>query len=123
MFVLVLMTGCKQIEYVPIEIQTHDTVYQSKIERDSVWLHDSILVKEKGDSVFIEKWHTKIREVLKVDTVYRSKSDTVTIPKPYPVEQKPTFTQRMKYYIQAIGFSVFVIVLLLVFQWFFRRRF
>lgn len=63
----------------------HDSIYFTKVQRDSVWLHDSISVKEKGDTVLIEKWHTKYREKQVHDTTYVAKIDS--IPAPYPVEK------------------------------------
>ena len=50
-----------------------------------MWLHDSIHVKEKGDTVLIEKWHTQWRDRLRVDTLYKATHDT--IPQPYPVTE------------------------------------
>lgn len=79
------MTSCKSIEYVPVIEHKTDTLIQTKVQKDSVWLHDSIHVTEKGDTIRIEKWHTKYIESIKHDTTYISKTDT--IPQPYPVTQ------------------------------------
>lgn len=87
------LTSCKSIEYVPVETVRTDTVYKSKIIRDSVWLHDSVRVEVKGDSTIIERWHTKYMDRLLVDTVYQSKSDTISVP--VPVEKKLTRWQRV----------------------------
>ena len=81
----VLLAGCKTREFVEVERILRDTTYITKELRDSVFLHDSVSVKERGDTVFVERWHTKFRERLRTDTVYRSRTDTV--PKPYPVEK------------------------------------
>ena len=78
-----LMSSCTTTRVITVETLKHDTTYISKIERDSVWMHDSIHIREKGDSVIIERWHIKWRDRLLIDTVYKSKTDT--IPAPYPV--------------------------------------
>jgi len=81
-FLALLMCSCKTIEYVPVvehEVH-HDSIYFTKVQRDSVWLHDSIAVKEKGDTVLIEKWHTKYREKEVHDTTYVAKTDSVPVP-------------------------------------------
>ena len=51
------------------------TVFQ----RDSILLHDSIYVKESGDSIYIykERWNTKI--VLKHDTLYKIKGNYIPV--------------------------------------------
>ena len=40
-------------------ITTTDTDYITKQQRDSFYLHDSIHIKERGDTVWIERWHTR----------------------------------------------------------------
>ena len=77
-----MMCSCKSIEYVPViekEVH-HDSIYFTKVQRDSVWFHDSIAVKEKGDTVLIEKWHTKYREKQVHDTTFVAKVDSIPVP-------------------------------------------
>ena len=84
--VAVLMAGCKTKEkVVTVEKVRTDTTYIMKHQRDSVWLHDSIHVTEKGDTIRIERWHTKYIEKATHDTLYQHKTDSV--PVPYPVEK------------------------------------
>ena len=84
--VALLMAGCKTKErVVTVEKVRNDTTYIMKHQRDSVWLHDSIHVTEKGDTIRIEKWHTKYIEKATHDTLYQHKTDSV--PVPYPVEK------------------------------------
>ena len=82
-----LMCSCKTIEYVPIvEHETHhDSIYFTQVQHDSIWQHDSIRIEAKGDTIRIEKWHTKFVEKQVHDTLYQATHDT--IPQPYPVTQ------------------------------------
>ena len=77
--------GCTKVEYVTVEKIRTDTTYITKHQRDSIWLHDSVMVSEKGDTVRIEKWHTKYVSKEVHDTLYLATHDT--IPQPYPVTQ------------------------------------
>ena len=80
--IIMMMCSCKTIEYVPViekEVH-HDSIYFTKVQRDSVWLHDSISVKEKGDTIRIEKWHTKYIEREVHDTIYQAKRDSIPVP-------------------------------------------
>ena len=99
------LCGCKQIEYVTVEKVRTDTTYVTKWQRDSVWLHDSVLVREKGDTVMVEKWHTKYVETVRIDTTYLATHDT--IPQPYPViKEVPTelnWWQRLRLWIGNLG--------------------
>ncbi len=85
-----LLQGCKSIEYVPVVEHHTDTVLVNHTERDSVWVwcHDSIVTKERGDTVTVERWHwrDRWRERAVHDTTYISKTDSV--PQPFPVEVK-----------------------------------
>ena len=84
--VALLLVGCKTKErVVTVEKVRNDTTYITKHQRDSVWLHDSIHVTEKGDTIRIERWHTKYIEKVTHDTLYQHKTDSV--PVPYPVEK------------------------------------
>lgn len=79
-----LFGSCKSVEYVPVIEHHTDTLIQTKIVKDSVYLKDSTHVSEKNDTVKIEHWHTEFLKKEVHDTVYISKTDSV--PAPYPVE-------------------------------------
>jgi hypothetical protein len=84
------MAGCKTTKFVPVVEHHTDTLRVVQHHRDSIYLHDSTFVREyiQGDTVRIitEMWHTKFRDRLKTDTIYRSRTDSV--PVPYPVIKK-----------------------------------
>jgi len=86
MIVCSFFTSCKSIEYVPIIKQCTDTLIKTNVQRDSVYVHDSVTVTKKGDTVLMDRWHTKYVEREVHDTTYVSKIDS--IPTPYPVEVK-----------------------------------
>ena len=102
-----LLASCRQVEYVTVEKVRIDTTYITKWQRDSIWLHDSIHIKERGDTVMIERWHTLWRDRLRVDTIYQATHDT--IPQPYPietikmVEKELSWWQRLRLWIGNIG--------------------
>ena len=110
---MIAFTGCTTTKYVPVEHHTTDTVYQSKLQRDSVWLHDSIHVSEKGDTVRIERWRTKYVEREKHDTIYQSKTDS--IPVPYPVEKLvPRERSKVEWVLIVVGILSLMILILYV---------
>lgn len=77
-----VFTSCKSVEYVPIIEHHTDTLIQTKVQHDSIYINDSTVITEKGDTVKIEKWHTKYVEKQVHDTTYVAKRDSV----PCPVE-------------------------------------
>jgi len=77
---IILFSSCKTNPiYIPVE--TIKTEYKNKYLRDSIYHYDSIYVKEKGDSVLIEKYKNIYIDRLKTDTVLRR--DSVQVP--YPI--------------------------------------
>lgn len=91
----VALAGCKTREVVVTEHHT-DTLRLVQHHRDSIYLHDSTFVREyiQGDTVRIitEIWHTKYRDRLKTDTLYRSRTDSVPVPYPVIKEVKKPLT-------------------------------
>ena len=83
---LVTLTGCRSVRYVPVT--EYRDRYVSKtdsfIKTDSVYLHDSVTVFAKGDTVYISK--TRFKDRLKY--IYHTKTDTVAVHDsiPYPVK-------------------------------------
>lgn len=84
LFLMTMCTGCTTTKYVTIPAHHTDTLIQTKIVKDSVYLKDSTHVSEKNDTVKIEHWHTEFLKKEVHDTIYISKTDSV--PAPYPVE-------------------------------------
>ena len=107
LMLLAWLTSCTTTKYVEVERIRTDTTYITKWQKDSVWLHDSIHIRERGDTVMIERWHTQWRDRLRVDTIYQATHDT--IPVPYPVETikevpaELSWWQRLRIWIGNIG--------------------
>lgn len=106
-----LLAGCVSTKYVPVE--TVRTEYTTKsdtfIKHDSILHKDSVFVHMKGDTVWLEKWHTRyierLQEQIVTDTLIRC--DTISVP--YPVEKELTFFQKV-----AINGFVYITIALLV---------
>lgn len=81
---ITLFVGCKTVtKVVEVEKVRTDTTYITKHQRDSINVHDSVYLHEytRGDTVYIEKvrLRTDIKEKLRIDTIYKSKTDTVKV--------------------------------------------
>lgn len=118
-----LLQGCKSVEYVPVIEHRTDTVYQNTVQKDSVFVHDSTYVYEKGDTFLMEKWHTKyvLKEVH--DTTYISKTDSV--PTPYPVEVIKEVTAELSWWQRLkmkVGGAAIILCLLAFAIWVWRTK-
>jgi hypothetical protein len=115
-------SSCTTTQYVPVIEHKTDTVYQNKVKHDSIWQHDSVQIMIKGDSVTIDRWHTKYVSKEVHDTTYISKTDSV--PVPYPVEKlvpaELTTWQKLR---MNIGTFMIFATLLFAVGWLLKRKF
>ena len=121
-FVLIGLGACRSVRYIPVESVRHDSVVTILHHRDSIYQHDSVYIKEKADTVLIERWHTRWRDRVSHDTLYISKTDTIRIP--VPVERKLTKAERTyitigKWSVGAVAGLVLAVICFI----FFRRKF
>lgn len=87
--VLVVLLCCScatKTKVITVPEVHRDTTYIKQQVWDSIHVHDSIYIREKNDTVRIEKWHTRYIESIRHDTVWMHRIDSV--PEPYPVEVK-----------------------------------
>ena len=111
LLICALFGSCTTTQYVPVPEYHTDTVRISHNTRDSIYVHDSTYIKVKGDTVRIERWHTKYIEKQVHDTIYQSRTDSV--PKPYPfvkvVERELTTNQKGLMTLGALALMAFIV--------------
>jgi hypothetical protein len=68
-----ILPSCKTVDCLP-EVVYRDSIRTEYIH-DSIYRYekDSIFIKEKADTVFVEKWKTRYKDVMKIerDTVWQ----------------------------------------------------
>jgi len=77
---VLLCCACGTIKYIPIE--TTRTEYRNITTTENVFLRDSIFIKEKGDTLILEKYRYLYRDRILRDSVIIR--DTLRVP--YPVD-------------------------------------
>ena len=115
--------SCRSVKYVPVESVRQDTVYVNRLQRDSVYVADSVFVREKGDTVQIVRTRYIDRFRNRADTLRMISTDTIRVP--YPVEKELTRWQRIKLDAGGIAIGVVAAALLSIVVWLvlrFRRR-
>lgn len=114
--ILFFATGCKSIEYVPVEYRTIE--YKDRYIIDSIYNRDTVQIYTKGDTVYnnVIKW----RERFKVDTLIYFKTDSV----PVIVEVDKYINQLTKWQRWRLNaFNVLFGALLVWLFFFFRKLF
>ena len=116
-----LFGSCTTTKYITVPEYHTDTLRQVTVRHDSVMVHDSIHVSEKGDTVLIERWHTQYRDRWRTDTIYQSKHDSI----PYPVEVTKEVPAALTWWQQArihLANIVLWIILIIALWWVVKSR-
>lgn len=98
---LCAMCSCTSVKYVPVETVKTDSIRVVNVQRDSVFVHDSVFIREKNDTVYLTRWKTIYKEHLKTDTIVEVRVDSVNTV--IEVEKPLTRMQSLK---QDIGTGV-----------------
>lgn len=107
--------SCRSVELVPVDTVRSDTLYVNRLQRDSVFVADSVYVREKGDTVQIVRTRYVDRWRVHTDTLRAVSNDTIRVP--YPVERELTKWQRFKLDIGGIAIGVVAAALLSIVVW------
>ena len=106
--------SCKTTKVVTVERVTHDTTFVAREHRDSIYLHDSVFVKEwqKGDTVFITtmQWKDRWRERIVKDTLRVVKVDSIPVPYPVVKEVEKKLTKAQKGLMWTGGLSIMALL-------------
>lgn len=85
LLLIMIISSCKTTtKVVEIPVETIKKEYINSIKIDSIYVRDSIDRWQKGDTLYITKWHTKFKYINKVDTIIKTDS----IPKIVTIEKK-----------------------------------
>ena len=119
---LIMYFFCEcRTEYIPVESLRYDSVMIEKLMRDSVFMRDSVYLKEKGDTIY--KYKDRFVYVYKnrVDTFFAEKIREIEIP--VQVERKLSWWERvkLKYAECVIGALVAIALVYALRQWLARK--
>lgn len=141
--IISMLFGCKTTRYVPVEsvrteykdrvVMRHDTVRDSVRVSNDVYRHDSVSVMLRGDTVYIERWHTLLqssslqnraeRSKAAHDTLYVTRTDSVRVP--VPVERKLTKWEKTKMDFGTVAMVISAMAIIAgigVLAWWLRRK-
>ncbi len=120
LLLFLFLCGCRT-EYVPLETVRYDSVMIEKLMRDSVFVRDSVYLKEKGDTTY--KYKDRFVYVYKnrIDTFFLEKIREVEVP--VPVERKLSWWERVKmeYAERVIAVLVAIALVYALRQWLARK--
>ena len=124
-FLIILLTSaiwfssCRSIRHIPVETVRTEIQYKNRLQRDSIHVHDSIYIRDNGDTIFVNRWHTEYKDRLLRDTCYVHRTDSIQVP--YPVERELSWWQSVKLQVGEIAIGV-IIGLIIIIVWLLRKN-
>ena len=82
----ILLSGCATTKYVEVPVDRVKIEYRDRMSIDTLYRNDSTIIREKGDTVFLEKYKYIYRVKELKDTV--NVTDTITVVKPIEVTKE-----------------------------------
>ena len=109
-----LLSGCKSVQYVPVETVRTDSVYIDRYQHDSRWT--------AGDTVYQDKvlWKYVYRDKVVYDTVGILRSDTVRVP--YPVERRLTKWEQVRLNVGGWAIAILIITFTIIIGHMYNRK-
>ncbi len=112
-------SSCSRTVYVPVTSTIRDIQYKDKIQYDSIHVLDSVLIREKGDTVTIFRYRDRYRDKFIHDTAYICKTDSVRVP--YPVEKELNKWQKIKMDFGGMAIGAFFMVVMCIIIYVIRK--
>ena len=104
-----MLYSCKSVKYIPVV--TTKIEYRDNFVRDSIFRYDSVFVRDKGDTLILEKYRYLYKNSIVKDSVFIN--DTIRVP--YPVEVmkhvKSPLTSWQSFQIWCGRFALFALLL------------
>lgn len=116
--VLLCLTGCKTRHITSESVKT-DTQYIDRFHRDSIFVRDSVYIREKGDTVWLTKWRTEYRDRFIRDTIYITKTDSINTVVEVVKEKQLNWWQRFK--LDAAGWIIATMIVAILLYILYRK--
>lgn len=109
-----LLTSCRtQVKFIPVETVRTDSVFFNSARVDSIFVHDSIFVNQRGDTLIEYRYRYVYKYKDRVDTLYINKTDSISVP--YPVEKSLTRWEQTKVNYGGHAIIAVVVIVMVVF--------
>lgn len=115
-----MLCSCTHIKYVPVESTRVDSIYINKLQVDSIYMQDSVYIREKGDTIYMYKFKYLDRYKLLTDTMYVNRTDTIC--NVVEIEKPLTKWQKVKLDMGGFAFGGIVVLAIIAIFAVIRKR-
>ena len=108
-----MLLSCKSVKYIPVV--TTKIEYRDNFVRDSIFRYDSVFVKEKGDTLILERYKYLYKNRIVKDSVFIN--DTIRVPYPMEVvkQVKAPLTSWQSFQIWCGRIALFALLLVCIY--------
>lgn len=107
---LCVMCSCSRVQYVPVTTTRTDTLRTTRTAHDSVLVRDSVFTDRylQGDTVYVSRITARWRERVKIchDTVWRTRTDSVTTVASQPAPKKSSLSLWRRIVLPLVNLSI-----------------
>ena len=115
-----MLCSCTSVRYAPVESVKTDSIYINKLQVDSIYMQDSVYIKEKGDTIYMYKYKYLNRYKLLTDTMYVNRTDTIY--NVVEIEKQLTKWQKVKLDLGGFAFGGIVVLIIGIIFALIRKR-
>ena len=111
----IIVSCCKSTKYIEVPVDRVKIEYRNSVSIDTIYRNDSTIIREKGDTVFLEKYKYiyKVKELK--DTV--NITDTITVVNTVEVTKEVNKLYNWQIVLMTLGAFAIVILLYGVIKW------
>ena len=111
----IIVSCCKSTKYIEVPVDRVKIEYRNSVSIDTIYRNDSTIIRESGDTVFLEKYKYiyKVKELK--DTV--NITDTITVVNTVEVTKEVNKLYNWQIVLMTLGAFAIVILLYGVIKW------
>ena len=111
----IIVSCCKSTKYIEVPVDRVKIEYRNSVSIDTIYRNDSTIIRENGDTVFLEKYKYiyKVKELK--DTV--NITDTITVVNTVEVTKEVNKLYNWQIVLMTLGAFAIVILLYGVIKW------
>ena len=111
----IIVSCCKSTKYIEVPVDRIKVEYRNSVSIDTIYRNDSTIIRENGDTVFLEKYKYiyKVKELK--DTV--NITDTITVVNTVEVTKEVNKLYNWQIVLMTLGAFAIVILLYDIIKW------
>lgn len=112
---IIVFCSCTSTKYIEVPVDRVKIEYRNSVSVDTIYRNDSTIIREKGDTVFLEKYKYvyKVKELK--DTV--NITDTITVVNTVEVTKEVNKLYNWQIVLMTLGAFAIVILLYDIIKW------